>query len=383
MSSNFNQRARLGIVGGGQLGRMLIQSAIDFNIDISVLDPDPHAPCKHLCDQFVVGKLTDFDTLYHFGKSCDILTIEIENVSVPALKQLAEEGKMVYPQPEVIALIQDKRTQKQFYQQHDIPTAEFILVENRAMLSDHVSFLPAVNKLGREGYDGRGVQILKGEPDLAKGFDAPGLLEKFIDFDREISVIVARNGHGEIKTFPPVELSYHPEQNLVEYLFSPAQITAEVKEKAANIAQEIITKLNMIGLLAVEMFVTKTGDVLVNEIAPRPHNSGHQTIEANVTSQYEQHLRSIFNMPLGATEMLVPSAMVNLLGEKGHTGPAYYEGMEKVLATDGTHVHLYGKKLTKPFRKMGHVTITDADNSKLEEKAKFVKDTLKVKAINE
>ena len=378
MSSNFNQQVRLGIVGGGQLGRMLIQSAIDFNIDISVLDPDPHAPCKHLCDQFQVGKLTDFDTLYHFGKTCDMLTIEIENVSVPALKQLAGEGKMVYPQPEVIALIQDKRTQKQFYRDHHIPTADFVLVENRAMLSEHVSFLPAVNKLGKEGYDGRGVQILKDEPDLAKGFDAPGILEKLIDFDREISVIVARNGRGEIATFPPVELSFHPEQNLVEYLFSPAGISSDIEEKALSIARDVITKLDMIGILAVEMFVTKTGDLLVNEIAPRPHNSGHQTIEANVTSQYEQHLRSIFNLPLGDTDMLVPSAMVNLLGEEGHTGPAYYQGMEEVLALEGTHLHLYGKKLTTPFRKMGHVTITDQDTTRLKEKAKFVKDTLKI-----
>jgi 5-(carboxyamino)imidazole ribonucleotide synthase len=367
----------LGILGGGQLGRMLIQSGIDFNIPFAVLDPDIHAPCSTLAE-FHTGKLADFDTVLKFGSHCDILTIEIENVNTAALKELVRLGKKVYPQPEVIELIQDKRTQKLFYQEHKIPTAEFILTENAADVKSNKKFLPAVNKLGREGYDGRGVQILRSEDQLDKAFDAPGLLEKLIDFDKEISVIVARNERGEIKTFPMVEMVFHPVQNLVEYLFAPAQVSNEVKNRAEDIASSIITKLNMIGLLAVEMFVTKTGEVLVNEIAPRPHNSGHQTIEANVTSQYEQHLRAILNLPLGDTTAIAPSAMVNLLGEPGYNGLALYQGFEEVASVSGIHVHLYGKKITKSFRKMGHVTIIDHDLENLKKKATFVKETLKV-----
>ncbi|MFM9840265.1 MAG: 5-(carboxyamino)imidazole ribonucleotide synthase, partial [Cyclobacteriaceae bacterium] len=301
-----------------------------------------------------------------------------ENVSVAALKELVKLGKKVFPQPEIIELIQDKRTQKEFYKKNNIPTADFILVENKEEVAKHTSFLPAVNKLGKEGYDGRGVQILRTEKDLSKAFDAPGLLEKLIDFEKEIAVIVARNEKGEVTSYPSVEMVFHPEANLVEYLFAPSQIKESIANEADRIAKEIIQKLGMVGLLAVEMFVTKDGKVLVNEIAPRPHNSGHQTIEANVTSQYEQHLRAILNLPLGDTSALRPSAMVNLLGEEGFSGEAKYEGLEEVLALSGTHVHLYGKKITKPFRKMGHVTIVDADLESLKKKANFVKHTLKV-----
>ncbi len=378
MATAFYQNFKLGILGGGQLGRMMIQSAIDFNIDIGVLDPDAQAPCKHLATYFQVGSLTDFDTVYQFGKNYDVVTIEIENVNTEALKQLQSEGVKVFPEPEVIALIQDKRAQKLFYQQHHIPTAPFILTEKQADLYQHLSFLPAVHKLGREGYDGRGVQKIRTEEEIKNGFDQPGLLEKLIDFDKEISVIVARNEQGETKTFPVVELVFHPEKNLVEYLFAPAQISAETENKAEAIAREVIQKLGMTGLLAVEMFVTKSGEVLVNEVAPRTHNSGHHTIEANVTSQFEQHIRAILNMPLGSTTTKVPAAMVNLLGEEGFTGLARYEGLEKALALEGVKIHLYGKKMTKPFRKMGHVTIIDQNSERLKEKVKQVKSSLKV-----
>jgi 5-(carboxyamino)imidazole ribonucleotide synthase len=377
LDSSFQSDFKLGILGGGQLGRMLIQSGIDYNIPFSVLDPDAHAPCSTLVE-FHHGKLTDFDTVMHFGLSCDIITIEIENVNTAALKELAKRGKKVFPQPEVIELIQDKRSQKIFYRDCDIPTAEFILVENSNDVRKREDYLPAVNKIGREGYDGRGVQILKSRADLDKAFDAPGLVERLIDFDKEISVIVARNAHGDIKSFPPVEMVFHPEQNLVEYLFAPAEISKRVEGEADQIARKIIHELNMVGLLAVEMFVTKDGNVLVNEIAPRPHNSGHQTIEANITSQYEQHLRAILGLPLGDTSLILPSAMVNLLGEPGYTGPAVYRGFEEVVKLPGVHVHLYGKQITKPFRKMGHVTIVDADITDLKHKANFVKQTLKV-----
>lgn len=374
----FYQNFTLGVLGGGQLGRMLIQSAIDFNIDVHVIDPDKNAPCKHIATQFSIGALTNEDTVYHFGKQCDLLTIEIENVNTEALERLEKEGIPVYPQPHIIRLIQDKREQKQFYQKHNIPTSDFVITETKQDLHDLEHMLPAVQKLGKAGYDGRGVQIIRSKADLDKGFDAPGLLEKFVDFEKEISVIVARNKAGEIQHFPVVELVFHPEHNLVEFLFAPADIRIDIEQKAISIAKNVIETLDMIGLLAVEMFVTKEGEVLVNEVAPRTHNSGHQTIEANYTSQFEQHLRAILNMPLGATTTKIPAAMVNLLGEDGYTGLAKYEGLEKVLAQEGVKVHLYGKKLTKPFRKMGHVTIIDEDVNRLKEKARFVKDNLKV-----
>lgn len=377
MGSSFQQDFKVGILGGGQLGRMLIQSGIDFNIPFAVLDPDPSAPCSGLTE-FHCGKLTDFDTVMEFGLRCDIITIEIENVNTDALRVLSKSGKKVFPQPEAIEMIQDKRRQKMFYRNNGIPTAEFYLTDNAEAVRQHANFLPFVNKLGREGYDGRGVQLMRYEGDLEKAYDAPGLVEKLIDFEKEISVIVARNERGEIKTFPVVEMVFHPEQNLVEYLFSPADIPTAKAEEASAIARKVIEDLRMTGLLAVEMFISREGEILVNEIAPRPHNSGHQTIEANLTSQYEQHLRSILNLPLGDTDILMPSAMVNLLGEPGYSGPAKYTGFEEVLREPGVFVHLYGKRHTKPFRKMGHITILAKDMATLKKKATFVKETLKV-----
>jgi 5-(carboxyamino)imidazole ribonucleotide synthase len=377
LSILYQSTSKVGVLGGGQLGRMLIQSGIDFNVPFKVLDPDAHAPCASLAE-FVHGKLKDFDTVLAFGGDCSVITIEIEHVNTDALKALEAKGKRVYPQPSVIELIQDKRKQKQFYVESNIPTAPFTLVENSADVKSKATQFPIVNKLGKEGYDGRGVQIIRSAADLNKAFDAPGLLESLIDFDKEIAVIVARSSTGEIKTFPAVEMVFHPEHNLVEYLFSPAELTEQVTKEAERIARTVVQRLNMVGILAVEMFVTKDGAVLVNEIAPRPHNSGHQTIEANVTSQYEQHLRAILGLPLGDTSITRPSAMVNLLGEPGYEGVAKYAGFADVLALPGVHVHLYGKQLTKPFRKMGHVTIADADPSELKRKVQLVKDTLKV-----
>jgi len=371
---------KIGVLGGGQLGRMLFQYAINFNLNVAFLDPDPHAPCANLTKDFSVGSLTDFETVYAFGKGKDLITIEIENVNIEALKQLELEGVNVFPQPHIIELIQDKRKQKTFYKANRIPTADFVLTENKTDAAKHLDFLPAVHKLGKEGYDGRGVQIIETASDWNKAFDRPGLLERKVDFDKELSVIVARNPAGEISTFPAVELSFHPEANLVEYLFCPAEVNAEISIKAKKIAIDIIQKLDMIGLLAVEMFLTKSGEILVNEIAPRTHNSGHQSIEGNTTSQFEQHLRAILNLPLGNTDLRLPSAMVNVLGEAGYSGKAIYEGLEEILKIEGVHVHLYGKLNTKPFRKMGHITITDTDIKRLKEKAIKIKETLKVKA---
>jgi 5-(carboxyamino)imidazole ribonucleotide synthase len=376
----FYQDFRLGILGGGQLGRMLIQSCPNLDVFTAVLDPSNVAPCKDLASEFQVGDITDFDTVYRFGKTVDLLTIEIENVNVQALYKLEQEGLPVYPQPRVIEIIQDKRTQKQFYRAHGIPTPDFVLIDNRADAAKHTAFLPAFNKIGKGGYDGGGVQRIDSAADVGKVFDAPGLLEKFIDFDREISVIAARNAHGEIAVFPPVECVFDPKYNLVDYLVAPSSASAPVLAQAEAIARRVVDAFGIVGLLAVEMFVTKSGEVLVNEVAPRPHNSGHQTINANYTSQYEQHLRAILGLPLGSTAIKSPSAMVNLLGAEGFSGPARYEGLDELMRIDGVNLFLYGKKLTRAKRKMGHVTILDSDMQRLLKKVEQVKKAVRVVA---
>jgi 5-(carboxyamino)imidazole ribonucleotide synthase len=369
---------RLGILGGGQLGRMLIQQAINYNVTVKVLDPDREAPCRKLCDEFVVGSLSDYETVYKFGKKVDLLTIEIEKVNVDALEALEKEGVLVYPQPRIIRLIQDKGLQKQFFKENDIPTAEFQVISSAKQLKEsHIQF-PYIQKLRRDGYDGRGVYKVIDESYLAKAFTEPSLIERWIDFEKEIAVIVARNENGETKAFPMVEMEFNPEVNLVEFLIAPSTLPFGVHEEAERIAKRVAECLNIVGLLAVEMFLDKNGKILVNELAPRPHNSGHQTIEGNVVSQFEQHLRAIFNQPLGDTACLNHAIMINILGETGYEGPAVYQGIEKVLNCAGVYIHLYGKALTKPFRKMGHVTIVDADREKAIEKAKFVQRTLKV-----
>ena len=378
--SLFYQDFKLGLLGGGQLGRMLIQEAINYNLPVAVIDPAENAPCRNLAHSFTHGSITDYETVLAFGRKCNLVTIEIENVNTDALKQLEKEGIAVYPQPDIIALIKNKVEQKVFYRENDIPTAVFEVVKNKEDVRKTSLALPLVNKLASEGYDGRGVQVIRSEADFARAFDTHGLVEAFVDFAKEISVIVARNQAGEIKIFPTVELIFHPEHNLVEFLYTPARISREIDTQAKIIAIDIIKKLDMVGLLAVEMFVTKDGEVLVNEIAPRTHNSGHQTIEACTTSQFDQHLRAILGLPLGNTSPKTPAAMVNLLGEDGFNGPARYEGLAEVLSMKGVYVHLYGKAITKPFRKMGHVTITGKKRKKLLEKAKFVKETLKVRS---
>ena len=374
------QQLNIGILGGGQLGRMLIQNAINLNLNISALDPDKEAPCKYLVKKFTQGSLTDYDTVYNFGKDKDLITIEIENVNIEALKALEKEGKKVYPQPRIIELIQDKGAQKMFYQRNNIASPDFFLVENKQQIDKYKDYFPFFQKLRRGGYDGKGVIKLANPNHLEKAFDAPSVLERLVDFDKELSVIVARNENGEIKCFPVVECEFSAEANLVEFLFSPANIKKSVEKEALKIATEVAEKLGIIGILAVELFLTKDGKVLVNEIAPRPHNSGHHTIEANVTSQFEQHLRAILNLPLGDTSIIKAGVMVNLLGEPGYEGTAIYKGMDDVLKFSGVYIHLYGKVQTKPFRKMGHVTIVDNDLLKARQKARTVKSTLKIVA---
>jgi 5-(carboxyamino)imidazole ribonucleotide synthase len=369
---------KLGILGGGQLGRMLIQQAINYNVTVKILDPDREAPCRKLCDEFTVGSLGDYETVYKFGKKVDLLTIEIEKVNVDALEQLEKEGVLVYPQPRIIRLIQDKGLQKQFFKENGIPTAEFRLITSVDDLRKTDITYPYIQKLRRDGYDGRGVYKVVDESYLANAFTEPSIVERLIDFDKEIGVIVARNESGEISTFPLVEMEFNPEVNLVEFLISPSTLSAEIQQEAERIAKKIAEDLKIVGLLAVEMFLTKDGKILVNELAPRPHNSGHQSIEGNVVSQFEQHLRAIFDQPLGDTTCLSNAVMINILGEPGFEGPAVYQGIEKILKCPGVYVHLYGKALTKPFRKMGHVTIVDADRAKAIETARFVQKTLKV-----
>jgi 5-(carboxyamino)imidazole ribonucleotide synthase len=337
-----------------------------------------HAPCKHLCQKFTNGSLTDYDTVYTFGKECDLITIEIENVNIEALEKLESEGKLVYPQPKVLKTIKDKGLQKEFYRENNIPTAPYFLVSNKHEIKSYEPHFPFAHKLRTGGYDGKGVELLRSMADFDKAFDAPSVLEKLVDIKQEISVIIARNESGQMAHFPPVEMEFNPEANLVEFLFSPANITKEIESRAVLIAKEVAEKMGIIGLLAVEMFVDQNNEVLVNEVAPRPHNSGHQSIEGNYTSQYEQHWRAILNLPLGDTSITFPSVMVNILGEKGYTGEARYEGLNHILSIPGVFVHLYGKRVTKPYRKMGHVTVIDKELKNAKSKALEVKNTLKV-----
>lgn len=380
MAKDFYGELQLGILGGGQLGRMLIQEAINFNVNVHVLDPDKNAPCRKLCNRFECGSLSDFDTVYNFGKDLDMITIEIEKVNVDALEKLEEEGVIVYPQSRVIRLIQDKGLQKQFFKQNNIPTAGFQLISTKENLLDTTISLPFIQKLRTDGYDGKGVKRINTTDDFETAFEAASLIEELVDFEKEIAVIVARNDRGDMATFPLVEMEFNPEANLVEFLISPSTLPFEIQFQAEEIAKKIATDLQIVGLLAVEMFLTKDGQILVNELAPRPHNSGHQTIEGNVTSQFAQHLRAIFNLPLGSTAARSNAVMINLLGEAKYEGLAKYDGVEDVLRMEGVFVHLYGKKYTKPFRKMGHVCIVNDDRDTAIKNARLVQDILKVKA---
>ncbi|GHE23654.1 5-(carboxyamino)imidazole ribonucleotide synthase [Sphingobacterium griseoflavum] len=380
MAKDFYGELQLGILGGGQLGRMLIQEAINYNVNVHVLDPDKNAPCRKLCNRFECGSLSDFETVYNFGKDLDMITIEIEKVNVDALEKLEEEGVVVYPQSRVIRLIQDKGMQKQFFKQNDIPTAAFQLISTRDNLYESVIALPYIQKLRRDGYDGKGVKRINSVQDIEDAFTQPSLVEELVDFEKEIAVIVARNDRGDVATFPLVEMEFNPEANLVEFLISPSVLPFEVQTQADDIARKIAADLQIVGLLAVEMFLTKDGQILVNELAPRPHNSGHQTIEGNLTSQFAQHLRAIFNLPLGSTAARSTAVMINLLGEGKYEGLAKYDGVEEVLGREGVFVHLYGKKYTKPFRKMGHVCIINDDREAAIKNARWVQETLKVKA---
>jgi len=368
----------VGILGGGQLGKMMLQKAADFNLVTHVLDPAADAPCRHLCHQFTQGSFNDYDTVVEFGMVCDIITIEIENVNVDALYELQKRGKEVYPQPHIISMIQDKGLQKNFYNENNIPTAKYKLVNNKTEIDWP---FPYIQKMCTEGYDGKGVRKIDSAEELAQyGFTTPSVVEELVNFEKEIAVTVARNVSGDIVAYPPVEMKFNHEANLLDYLFAPSRLSPSQIKEASDIAIKIISQLEMVGILAVEMFVTSDGKILVNEMAPRAHNSGHQTIEANHTSQYEQILRAIYNMPLGSTEIITSVVMFNLLGEKGFTGNAKYEGIDELLKVEGVHIHLYGKTITKPFRKMGHVTVTHNDIDEAISVGLTLKEKIKVKA---
>lgn len=373
MNLVFNPNKIIGILGGGQLGRMLYQASIDLDIHLKFLDPDVNAPCNRY--DFSQGDLNNPEDVYNFGKNCDVVTIEIEHVSVEGLRRLEKDGVKVYPPPDLIEMVQDKGVQKEFYAKNGIPTSDFELFDSEKEINWKVSF---VQKLRKGGYDGKGVMVVNSEEKLKSLLPGASLVEQLVPFEMEVSVIVARNEQGEVRTFPMVAMDFDPDANLVEFLYSPSGYSSEIEQKGAEIAKNIAVKSGLVGVLAVEMFLTNDGELLVNEVAPRPHNSGHQTIEGNITSQYEQHLRAILNLPLGATNIIMPSVMLNLLGDKNSSGAASYPGMDDVLKMEGVYPHIYGKKISKPNRKMGHVTVLNPSIEKAKEVANAVKKTLKV-----
>jgi 5-(carboxyamino)imidazole ribonucleotide synthase len=357
---------------------MFIQEALNYDVHVHCMDPDKDAPCKTIASSFIVGQLTDYDQVMAFGKDKDVMTVEIEHVNVQALADLEKQGVRVFPQPRVLAIVQDKGLQKQFYVENNIPTAPFRLVDSKADLLKETPGMPFVLKLRKGGYDGKGVQVIRTQADLDNCFDAPCVIEEMIPFTKELSVIVARNENGDIAVYPTVECEFSPTANLVEFLFSPADVSGEIEKQATELAIHVIGQLQMVGLLAVELFLTEDGSLLVNEIAPRPHNSGHHTIECAITSQFEQHMRSILNAPLGNTSLVSPGVMINLLGEPGYEGVARYEALPEIMEMKGVKVHLYGKHFTKPFRKMGHVTIFGGSLDEVKAVGRTVSHTLKV-----
>jgi 5-(carboxyamino)imidazole ribonucleotide synthase len=381
-NSNFAKitSMKAGILGGGQLGRMLLQAAANYTVETFVLENDPHCPAAHLCHHFIQGDITSFDDVYAFGKKVDVLTIEIENVNIEALEKLEAEGIKVIPKPSAIKIIKNKIKQKGFYQVNEIPTSDFVVTHTKESLPHHHAFLPAVHKLGEGGYDGKGVQIIRTKDDFEKGFDAPSVLEKMVAIDKELAMIVAIAQDGTATLYPPAEMIFDPVLNLLDYQISPAILPEKVSWKAEAIALKLVKAFNSPGLFAVELFVTKDEEVFVNETAPRVHNSGHHSIEANYSSQYDMLWRIMLNYPLGNPDAILPSAIVNILGAEGHSGEAVYTNLAEVLSMDNVFVHLYGKAQTKPGRKMGHVTIMHTDYQDLRYKANKIKHTLKVEA---
>jgi len=378
----FSSDFKLGILGGGQLGKMLLTETRKFDIQTLVLEPSEEAPARYSCNGFYKGSLMDFNTVYQFGKMVNLLTIEIENVNLDALDKLEEEGLPIYPSPKTLRLIQNKGKQKDYYVSNDIPTSShqrFVDLNDlrNALAKDELEF-PFVWKCAQFGYDGNGVKICRSALDLVKLPDVECIAEEMVPFKNELAVIVARSVSGEVKTYPVVEMEFHPEANQVEYVICPARIDEKVAQKATEVALKVSEAFHHVGLLAVEMFQTENDEILVNEVAPRPHNSGHYSIEASYTSQFENHLRAILNLPLGNTDSKVAGIMVNLVGEEGYSGQVIYENIEKIMAIDGVTPHIYGKRETRPFRKMGHVTIVNENMTEARKIAEEVKNSIRV-----
>jgi 5-(carboxyamino)imidazole ribonucleotide synthase len=381
----FSSDFKLGILGGGQLGKMLLTETRKFDIQTLVLEPSEEAPARYSCNGFYKGSLMDFDTVYQFGKMVDLLTIEIENVNLDALDKLEEEGLPIYPSPKTLRLIQNKGKQKDYYVSNDITTSphqRFVdLNDLRNALAKDVLEFPFVWKCAQFGYDGNGVKICRSALDLVKLPDVECIAEEMVPFKNELAVIVTRSVSGEVKTYPVVEMEFHPEANQVEYVICPARIDEKIAQKAKEVALKVSEAFHHVGLLAVEMFQTEDDEILVNEVAPRPHNSGHYSIEASYTSQFENHLRAILNLPLGNTDSKVAGIMVNLVGEEGYSGQVVYENIEKIMGIDGVTPHIYGKRETRPFRKMGHVTIVNEDMTEARRIAEEVKNSIRVISV--
>ena len=373
---------RIGILVGGQLGRMLLQAAANYPVETFVMENDEYCPAAHLCHHFTKGDISNFDDVYNFGKGLDALTIEIEAVNEDALEKLESEGVKIYPKPSALKTIKNKILQKQFYKENEIPTSEFIITQNRSDLNQHINFLPAAHKIALGGYDGRGVELLKTKDDLARGFDAPAVLEKLVSIKKEIAVIIAVDDNGNNALYPSVDMVFDNRLNVLEYQISPADLPDKVLWKVEAIALKVVKDLKSPGIFAVELFVDIDDNVFVNETAPRVHNSGHHTIEANFSSQFDMLWRIMLGYPLGSTEHILPAAIVNLLGAEEYTGEAIYEGLKEILEIENVFVHIYGKKETRPGRKMGHITILSKEKQELIHQANRIKQTVKVKAIN-
>ncbi len=371
---------KIGILGGGQLGRMLLQAAANYPVETYVLENDSNSPAAHLCHHFTKGDIKDFTAVYEFGKNLDAITIEIENVNVEALEKLQTEGVKIFPHPSVLKTIKNKILQKNYYQEHSIPTAAFVITNTQADLNEHINFLPAVHKIGEGGYDGKGVQIINSKEDVDKAFEAPSILEKMVAIHKEIAITIAVNDKGETALYPPVEMLFDPSLNLLDYQLCPAELPEKALWKAEAIALTVARNFKSPGLFAIEMFLDKNGDVIVNETAPRVHNSGHHTIEAHFSSQFDMLWRIMLGYPLGNTDAILPSIMVNIIGAEGYSGDVVYQGLEDVLKIDNVFVHLYGKAQTKPGRKMGHVTILSKEKQELLHQSNKVKRTLIAKA---
>ncbi len=369
---------RIGILGGGQLGRMLLQAAANYPVETFVIENDESCPAAHLCHHFTKGDISNFDDVYNFGKALDAITIEIESVNVDALEKLESEGVRIYPKPSALRIIKNKMLQKQFYKDNDIPTSEFIITQNKSDLHQHINFLPAAHKLAIGGYDGRGVELLKTKADLEKGFDAPAILEKLVSIKKEIAVIIAVDDKGEKALYPAVDMVFDNRLNVLEYQVSPANLPDKVLWKVEAVALKVVKDLKSPGIFAVELFVDIDDNVFVNETAPRVHNSGHHTIEANYSSQFDMLWRIMLGYPLGSTEHILPAAIVNLLGADGYAGEAVYEGLSEILQIENVFVHIYGKKETRPGRKMGHITILSKEKQELIHQANRIKQTVKV-----